>query len=416
MHARTAKILSGLSRVQRENSAVVVEPLDETDGSLPDIQILRSYSVLRNGVVDICVANFYNEDVILYPKHIIAKLCFADLDISLDKEDSDIEHKVVIKSASAQKVDEIIKMLDVGPLADDQKCKFEEFISKYSNVFSIDDMDLGDVVPHEIPIEDEVPIRLAHRRIPPHMQREVKDHLNKWLCQGIIKPSTSPYASQIVLVRKKDNSFRICIDFRALNTKTRKDAYPLPRIEGALDCLKGSKYFTSLDLSQGYLQCALSEKDAHKTAFRAGSGGLYQFTRMPFGLCNAAATFSRLMGHCFGDMNLESLLIYLDDILLFANTFDGMLQRLEVVFEQLMQFNLKLKPSKCHFFRKQVLYLGHIVSEDGVKTDSDKTMAVDEWNTPQTERDLRSFLGLSGFYRKFVPGYAKIAVPYYTGY
>ena len=193
--------------------------------------------------------------------------------------------------------------------------------------------------------------------------------------------------------------------------KTRKDAYPLPRVDEALEALHGAKYFSSLDLAQGYLQCKMKEKDVHKTAFRVGSGGLYEFVRMPFGLCNAPATFQRLMDAVLGEQTYESLLIYLDDILLFSKTIDQMIDRLDMVFTKLGNAGLKVKPQKCFLFMKEVNYLGHVIFERGVETDPKKIEVIRDWKTPKTETELRSFLGLASYYRKFIENFSKVAAP-----
>ena len=185
-------------------------------------------------------------------------------------------------------------------------------ISKLS--LSDDDLGFCDQVEHRIITSDDIPVRLPHRRIPPHYWGEVRDYLQKALARGIIRESSSPYASAVVLVRKPDSSLRLCLDYRQLNLKTHKDSYPLPRIEEALEALKGARYFVSMDLAHGYHQLPMAEADIPKTAFRVGTGGLYEFTRLPFGLCNAPATFMRLMDKTFGDVNFQSVLIFLDDM------------------------------------------------------------------------------------------------------
>ena len=204
------------------------------------------------------------------------------------------------------------------------------------------------------------------------------------LDNGVIRPSSSPYVAPVVLVRKKDGTLRLCVDYRALNARTHKDAYPLPRIEEALEVMEGSKFFVSLDLAHGFNQIPMAPEDVEKTAFRVGTGGLYEYTRMPFGLCNAPATFMRLMDSVFGDQNLQTLLIYLDDILIFGRTFEETIERLDMVLSRLARYHLKVKPEKCQLFHQRLRYLGHIVAEDGVSPDPEKTRTVDEWTTPQS--------------------------------
>ena len=242
------------------------------------------------------------------------------------------------------------------------------------------------------------------------MQDVVKEELKKMEAQGIIEPSNSPWASPVVLVKKKDGTIRFCIDYRKLNEVTLKDAYPLPRIEDNLDALQGAKWFTTLDLASGYWQVEMAEEDKDKTAF-CTRYGLYQFRNMPFGLCNAPGTFERLMETVLRGMQWERAVLYLDDIIIFSNDLPEHLERLEEMFMRLQKANLMLKPSKCHFFKKQVEFLGHVVSQDGVQTDPEKIESVRNWGTPRRVKDVRSFLGLTGYYRRFIKNYGEIAKP-----
>ena len=187
-------------------------------------------------------------------------------------------------------------------------------------------------------------------------------------------------------MRKKTGDLRICVDYRPLNLRTRKDA--CPRIDESLEALRGAKYFCTLDAAQGYMQCAMKEEDIQKTAFRAGSGGLFEFTRMPFGLCNAPATYQRLMESMLSDFNYRNLLIYLDDILLYASSIEEMIPNIETVLTRLEEQGLKLKPSKCHLFKQKINYLGHVLYEYSVSCDLEKTEAIDYWPTPEYETKL----------------------------
>ena len=218
-------------------------------------------------------------------------------------------------------------------------------------------------------------MNLPYRRIPPNQFQEVKQHIRELLQRDMIRESTSAYASPMVIVRKKNNEIRLCVDYRRLNKKTVRDAFPLPRVEESFDCLNGSKYFSTIDLSAGYNQVAVEESDKHKTAFTSPFG-LYEYNRLPFGLCNGPATFQRLMQHCFRDEVFQLLLVFLDDIIVYSSTIDQQIQRLEIVVRRLRQHGLKLKQRKCDFFKKEVHYLGHIVSENGISTDPEKVNAV----------------------------------------
>ena len=288
----------------------------------------------------------------------------------------------------------------------------KELLGQYADVFSQHDSDLGcsTLLEHEIPLLDDAPVRQRYRRLPPSQYEQVREHIQTLLEGGVIRPSTSPYASPIVIVQKKTGQMRMCVDYRQLNAKTRRDAYPLPRIEESLDALGGAKYFSTLDLASGYNQVAVAEQDRAKTAF-CTPFGLYEFNRMPFGLCNAPGTFQRLMEHIFGDQSFQTLLLYLDDVVVFSSSFEQHLQRLGLVLGRLRAQNLKLKLSKCHFFAREVQYLGHVISAAGVATDPEKTRVVAEWPRPRTTRDLRSFLGFASYYRRFVPKFATHAAP-----
>ena len=303
--------------------------------------------------------------------------------------------------------------LSKSALDDKQKDEMARFLLKWKHMFSTDITDLGncDLFKHRINLTDNEPFKEPHRRIPPALFQEVREHILEMLEAGAIRPSKSPYSSNVVIVRKKDGTIRFCVDFRKLNSKTIKDAYAIPRPEETLHLLVSAKYFTKLDLRSGYWQVEIEEEDKPKTAFQVGTLGFYEFHRMPFGLCNAPATFQRLMEMCMGDMNLRDCLVYLDDIIIFSSTFEEHIDRLTAVFSRLQEHNLKLKASKCEFMMSQVTYLGHIVSQEGIQTDPEKTSAIRDWPVPQNIKDVRSFLGFTGYYRRFIQNFARIARP-----
>ena len=205
----------------------------------------------------------------------------------------------------------------------------------------------------------------------------------------------------MVLVRKKDGSVRRCCDFRRLNDCTIKDAYPLPRIDICLDCLSSAKLFSTMDLQSGYWQIELSEEDRHKTAFTT-KYGLWEYTKMPFGLCNAPSTFQRCKELIFRGMQWQTLLIYLDDIILYSSCIETHFQHLDEVLSRLHAACLKLKPSKCEFMQPEVLYLGHVVGSDGIKPNQKILETVQKWKSPTNVKEVQQFLGLCNYYRRFI--------------
>lgn len=211
----------------------------------------------------------------------------------------------------------------------------------------------------------------------------------------------------IVLVRKKDNSLRICTDFRFLNSRTISDAYSLPRVDEILEALSGSKYFSVLDMGSGYHQVEIEEKQKERTAFTVGPLGFFEYNRMPFGLSNAPATYQRLMEQCLDGLHLGICFIYLDDVIIFSNSYEEHIDRLQRIFERIRQCGLKFSPKKCSLFQEKVKYTGHIVSENGIEADPDKIEKLGSWPTPSTPGQIRQFFGFAGYYHKFVQNFLK---------
>ena len=293
-----------------------------------------------------------------------------------------------------------------------QQRQVAKLLNKYSNVFSETDDDIGrtGVLKHRIPTGEAQPIRQPLRRVPYHMQKEMDEQIDNMLKKDVITPSKSPWASGTVLLKKKDRSKRFCVDYRRLNEVTIKDAYPLPRIDESLDQLAGSKWFSCLDMNSGYWQVELDPKDREKSAFISRKG-LYEFKVLPFSLCNAPATFERLIEIVLAGLHWETCLVYLDDIIVCGKTFEEMVKNLDEVFSRLQQAGLKLKARKCHLFAQRVEFLGHIVSEEGVSTDPKKTECIRNWPIPSTVKEVRSFLGFCSYYRRFIFRFAEIAKP-----
>jgi len=258
--------------------------------------------------------------------------------------------------------------------------KLREVLTCYSDVFSQSERDLGltGIVSHHIDTGTAKPLRQRLRRFTPAHVEAISNHVDDMLSQGVIEPANSPWASNVVLVRKKDGTYRCSIDYRQLNSVTRRDAYPLPRIDTCLDAMSEGKWFSTFDLRSSYHQVPVDSNDTDKTAFICPRR-MFKLRTMPFGLCNAGATFQRLMDIVMTGLNLEVCLVYLDDIIVYSRTIDKHMERLIAVLTRLRHAGLKLKPEKCALLQKSVSFLGHVISDEGIGTDPDKIRAVMEW-------------------------------------
>ena len=310
----------------------------------------------------------------------------------------------------------LLKMVEEPDLPDDEKSQLLELLSKHHGTFSVEPGDRGETDLTQIVIDtgEVSPRRQPVRRVPFAVRQEIASHLDEMQKNSVIEPSKSPWASPVVLVRKKDGSHRFCIDYRALNAVTKQDTYPIPRISDLLDQLGESRFFSTLDLASGFWQIKVHPDSQEKTAFVTPQG-LFEFKVMPFGLCNAPAVFQRLMQQVLMGLNPpqgpDFVSVYIDDVLVFSKTFKEHLQHLRQVIDRLEKAGLKLKPSKCHFARKEVEYLGHVITPQGVKTNPKLVEAVRDFQAPRDVKGLRRFLGMSSYYRKFIPNFAKVAEP-----
>ena len=265
-------------------------------------------------------------------------------------------------------------------------------------------------VQHEIETNEARPVRCGPRRLAPAGLRREEDCVREMSTGGQIEPSDSPWASPVVLVTKKDGSTRFCVDYRRLNSLTVKDAYPLPRIDDSLRLLGNQQWFSTMDLASGYWQVAMSPEAKRKAAFVTNEG-LFQFRVMPFGLCNAPATFERLMDRVLCGMRWSRCLVYLDDVISFGKTVPEAILRLEEVLARLSDFGLQLKAKKCTFMQTEVGFLGHIVDRTGLAFDPEKLSAVRNWHEPNRVKAVRQFVGFVGYYRQFVNNFAELADP-----
>ncbi|KAJ8385356.1 hypothetical protein AAFF_G00189770 [Aldrovandia affinis] len=255
------------------------------------------------------------------------------------------------------------------------------------------------LVQHSIDTGPAPPIRLRPYQLTLAKPQAAEEQIRNMVAARVIEPSDSPWAAPAVLVKKKDDSWRFCMDYQRLNAVTRKDSYPLPRIDNVFDCISGSKWFSSLDLRSGYWQVELAPDARHKTTFTIGQG-LWQFCVMPFRLCNTPVTFERLMERVLSQVPKRHCIVYLDDLLVHTSDFEGAPCHLRKVFAAIHQAGLRLNPKKCQLFRRETAFLGHVVSAGGVATDPAKIAAVHDWPPPTNVSNLWSFLGLASYYHR----------------
>ena len=284
---------------------------------------------------------------------------------------------------------------------------------EFHHVFSLEPNEIGctDATRHVIELMKDKPFKERFRHIAPPLVDEVRQHIQEMLDGGAIRPSQSPWCNAVVLVRKKDGSLQFCIDFRRLNAQTKKDAYPLPCMQETMESMVGTRHLSCMDLKSGFWQVQMDKESRQYTTFTVGSMGMYEFLRMPYGLCNAPATFLHLMQNCLGELNLTYALIYLDDVIVYSKTEEEHLVRLRAVLERFMEHCLKLKLSKCNFFRTEISYLGHKVSAAGMEPGTDGLKGITEIVPPATYTQVWKFLGATGYFQRFIKGYAQIAKP-----
>jgi hypothetical protein len=391
------------------NRLSLFEPFDN---STKGLTFAKSIDNVNHGHTNVLALNYTNSNIILPANSVVGSL----MDIKQVMCDLPIEAPIVAKANTVDMVNrtktdtksntkivykQLYKLND--KLSKHETAQLTQLLNRYKNVFSWSEYDIGRAknVDHRINTSDTPPIKNPPYKAPVRQQQIINEKVQEMLDNDLIEPSYSPWSSPVVLIRKKDDSYRFCVDFRKLNHVTIKDAYPLPRMDETLNALTGSKYFSTLDLATGFWQVPLNENDKHKTAFCV-KGGLYQFKVMPMGLTNAPGTFQRLMDNILKRFNWKQCLCYLDEIMVFSKDFQSHLRNLENVFTCLQHANLKLKPSKCNFCMDKIVFLGHEISKFGRRPDPNKMKALRDISAPTTITEVKSFLGFISYYRDYV--------------
>src|SRR5215204_3378126 len=301
---------------------------------------------------------------------------------------------------------------EIKGLTLEQQEQLDGLIKEYENIFVKDKSELGrtNIIKHSIDTGEEKPIKQRPYRMSQKHKEINKEEIVKMLQKEVIRKSKSSWSSPVTFVPKKNGEVRYCIDYRKLNQVTKKDNHPLPRIDDILDQMQGSQWFSTIDLASGYWQVEIEKEDKEKTAFITNEG-LYEFNVMPFGLCNAPATFQRLMHEVLGDLVYNKAPVYLDDVNVHSKTFEQHLQDLKEVFEKIRKAGLKLRIDKCHFCKREIEFLGYVVGRDRIKTSEKIIEKVKQYPRPTNLMETRGFIRLASYYRRFIKDFSGIAKP-----
>ena len=399
----------------RSNKLVVFAPFEE-ECMVSELIAFESTTVLnsRKKFVDVVVHNPTKQKITVKkgtPLGQVTNVTSAYTLPMMTQKKAEV-NPIAVEKEDAE--DEPMKF-DLEHLEGKQKAAVEELLMKKENVFSKQKNDIGHIKDFKLDIKlmDDIPVAEAYRSIPRNLYTEVKNHISDLVANGWIRQSYSPYASPMVCVRKRDGGLRLCIDFRRLNQKTIPDMQPIPRVQDILDGLHGQSWFSTLDMSQAYHQGEMSEDSRKFTAFST-PWSLYEWVRIPYGIMNAPAGFQRFINACLANLCGEICFAYLDDILIFSKTFKEHIINTTKVLDCLEKKGVKLNPSKCCFFKREIRYLGRLVSEKGYRPDPENVKALDRCKVaPNTVGQLRSLLGFLGYYRTYIQNFSQKHKPVY---
>ena len=391
-----------------EDDNVLLEPLP----ILPKLQLAGAKCIVSTkGKAFLQVLNPSQDSVSIPSQKVVASASIIHPQSVFTLDDSKASKKNRDKNTEGEPIEFDLQGDD---LSENEKQIMQRFLQQYRKAFANDLQELGktEVQSHHIETGNAAPVRQRFYRQTPATNTEMNRQIDEMLKADIIEESHSMWQSPVVMVKKKSGQLRFAVDYRKLNAVTQQYTFPLPRLEDVFDTIGESKaqIFSTLDLASGFWQIPMDPSTAHKSAFVTPTG-VYQWKRMPFGLVNAPASFQALMTQVLRGLNWKTCLVYVDDILVFSKTFDEHLRHLAEIFDRLISAGLTLKPNKCRFALKEVQYLGHVITKDGVCVDVAKTDAMRSFPVPTTQKEVRSFLGLCNYYRKFVKDYSKIASP-----
>lgn len=334
-------------------------------------------------------------------EHLLLPYSVGIIDVDVTKD------KPMMKNNATK--EEVVKKFKLQHLNKEEKTIVCNLLTEFDDLFH-DVPGTTELVTHEINLSDDVPVKVKGRPINPILEKDLKQQLDGWLENGIVEESSSPWSFPMIPIQRCDKKIRWVIDFRKLNEKTIRDEYPIPNMEANLSKLARSKIFSTIDAVGAYHHVPIRKADRHLTAFQTPFGQ-YQFVKMPFGLHNAPSTYCRLVQKALGHLPAEVCLPYLDDILIHSNNFQNHIDHLRKVLLAHRKAGLHIKPEKCQLFQSEVKYLGHLVTENGIKPVEEYTKIVSEWPLPQTTTELKQFLGKISYYRKFIKDYGRISGP-----
>lgn len=408
LQPRSSCVVTLKSSSSLANKSVVFEGNNEGCKSLLWSRTLCEPN--SDGTFSVSVVNLASKTVVINKNELVGTVCEAEeiIDVDEDVETGDADETPVVEPSDEEK----LKQLVLGELSVDQQAQMKKLLASHLDLFQWGQFvarPSGDVV-HRIDTGDHRPIKTKQYHQPFNVRKELAKQVEQMKSNNVIRDSKSPWNSPVILVKKKNGTYRFVVDFRRVNEVTIKDAYPLPLISETIDALAGAEYFTCLDFASGYWGIPLDEKDKEKTAFTVDNK-LYEFNVMPFGLTNAPATFQRYMDSLLLGLTWNCCLVYLDDIIIFGKSFEDMLSRIKSVFGRIRTSSLKLQPQKCVFGAKQVSYLGFIISSKGLGPDSTKVDSILNMSKPKNWREMKRFIGTASFYRRFIKNFSDIAHP-----